>query len=70
MATPLVELRDVRKSYDQHQVLRGVSLSLQKRTTLAVMGGSGAGKTVLLRIVDGLVRPDSGEGGLGAGSAS
>jgi phospholipid/cholesterol/gamma-HCH transport system ATP-binding protein len=61
MATPLVELRDVRKSYDQHQVLRGVSLSLQKRTTLAVMGGSGAGKTVLLRIVDGLVRPDSGE---------
>ncbi len=62
MATPpLVELRDVRKSYDHNQVLRGVSLALQKRTTLAVMGGSGAGKTVLLRIVDGLVRPDSGE---------
>ena len=62
MATqPLVELRDVRKSYDQHEVLRGVSLALQKSTTLAVMGGSGAGKTVLLRIVDGLVRPDSGE---------
>jgi phospholipid/cholesterol/gamma-HCH transport system ATP-binding protein len=62
MATqPLVELRDVRKSYDQHEVLRGVSVALQKSTTLAVMGGSGAGKTVLLRIVDGLVRPDSGE---------
>jgi phospholipid/cholesterol/gamma-HCH transport system ATP-binding protein len=62
MATPpLVELRDVRKSYDHHEVLRGVSLALEKRTTLAVMGGSGAGKTVLLRIVDGLVRPDSGE---------
>jgi phospholipid/cholesterol/gamma-HCH transport system ATP-binding protein len=62
MATPrLVELHDVRKSYDQNQVLRGVSLTLQKSTTLAVMGGSGAGKTVLLRIVDGLVRPDSGE---------
>jgi phospholipid/cholesterol/gamma-HCH transport system ATP-binding protein len=58
---PLVELRDVRKSYDHNQVLRGVGLALQKRTTLAVMGGSGAGKTVLLRIVDGLVRPDSGE---------
>ena len=58
---PLVELRDVRKSYDQNEVLRGVSLALEKRTTLAVMGGSGAGKTVLLRIVDGLVRPDSGE---------
>jgi len=62
MATPpLVELRDVRKSYDQNQVLRDVSLTLQKRTTLAVMGGSGAGKTVLLRIVDGLVHPDAGE---------
>jgi phospholipid/cholesterol/gamma-HCH transport system ATP-binding protein len=58
---PLVELRDVRKSYDQNQVLRGVSLTLPKSTTLAVMGGSGAGKTVLLRIVNGLVRPDSGE---------
>jgi phospholipid/cholesterol/gamma-HCH transport system ATP-binding protein len=58
---PLVELRDVRKSFDQNQVLRGVSLALQKRTTLAVMGGSGSGKTVLLRIVDGLLRPDSGE---------
>ena len=62
MATPpLVELRDVRKSYDHHEVLRGVSLALQKSTTLAVMGGSGAGKTVLLRVVDGLVRPSSGE---------
>jgi len=62
MATPpLVELRDVRKAYDQNEVLRGVSLALPKSTILAVMGGSGAGKTVLLRIVDGLVRPTSGE---------
>jgi len=58
---PLVELHDVRKSYGQNEVLRGVSLVLEKSTTLAVMGGSGAGKTVLLRIVDGLVRPTSGE---------
>jgi len=58
---PLVELRDVRKAYDQNEVLRGVSLALPKSTILAVMGGSGAGKTVLLRIVDGLVRPTSGE---------
>ena len=62
MATPpLVELREVRKAYDQNEVLRGVSLALAKSTILAVMGGSGAGKTVLLRIVDGLVRPTSGE---------
>ena len=58
---PLVELRDVRKSFDQKEVLRGVSLELREGTTLAVMGGSGAGKTVLLRIAAGLVRPDAGQ---------
>ena len=41
---PLVELRDVRKSFDQKAVLRGVSFALQKGTTLAVMGGSGSGQ--------------------------
>jgi phospholipid/cholesterol/gamma-HCH transport system ATP-binding protein len=58
---PLVELRDVRKSFDRKEVLRGVSLALGKGTTLAVMGGSGSGKTVLLRIAAGLLRPDSGQ---------
>ena len=56
----LVELRDVRKSFGAHAVLQGVSLELARGTILAVMGGSGAGKTVLLRIVDGLIQPDSG----------
>jgi phospholipid/cholesterol/gamma-HCH transport system ATP-binding protein len=55
-----VELRDVWRSFDGNKVLRGVSLTLAKGTTLAVMGGSGAGKTVLLRIVAGLIRPDAG----------
>jgi phospholipid/cholesterol/gamma-HCH transport system ATP-binding protein len=57
----VVELKDVRKSFDSNQVLRGVTFGLRKGTMLAVMGGSGAGKTVLLRIVAGLVPPDSGE---------
>jgi phospholipid/cholesterol/gamma-HCH transport system ATP-binding protein len=56
----LVELRDVRKSFEGKPVLQGVSLALDKGTTLAVMGGSGAGKTVLLRITAGLLRPDAG----------
>ncbi len=59
-AAPVVELRDVRKAFDRNQVLRGISLRLRKGTTLAVMGGSGTGKTVLLRIIAGLIRPDSG----------
>ncbi len=57
---PLVELADVWKSFDRKPVLRGVSLGLVKGTTLAVMGGSGEGKTVLLRIADGLLWPDRG----------
>ena len=61
MSGPLVELRDVRKSFETKDVLRGLSLALRKGITLAVMGGSGSGKTVLLRIAAGLLRPDTGQ---------
>jgi len=57
---PLVELRDVWKAFERKQVLRGIDLALAKGTILAVMGGSGTGKTVLLRIAAGLIYPDSG----------
>lgn len=60
-AQPLVEVRQVWKSFGEKPVLRGVSFGLPKGTILAVMGGSGQGKTVLLRIASGLARPDAGE---------
>ena len=60
-AAPLVELRDVHKSFGANHVLRGISLDLGRGTTLAVMGGSGSGKTVLLRIIAGLLWPDAGQ---------
>jgi phospholipid/cholesterol/gamma-HCH transport system ATP-binding protein len=60
-APPLVEVKDVQKSFGANHVLRGISLDLVRGTTLAVMGGSGSGKTVLLRIINGLIRPDAGE---------
>jgi phospholipid/cholesterol/gamma-HCH transport system ATP-binding protein len=59
MAAP-VEVMDLRKSFETVDVLKGVSLRLDKGETLVVMGGSGSGKTVLLRLIDGLIRPDSG----------
>src|SRR2546425_65827 len=62
MATFAVEVVNLRKSFDRAEVLRGVSFRLDKGETLVVMGGSGSGKTVLLRHVAGLVRPDAGEG--------
>src|SRR3989442_12328565 len=62
MATFAVEVVNLRKSFDRAEVLRGVSFRLDKGETLVVMGGSGSGKTVLLRHVAGLVRPDAGGG--------
>jgi phospholipid/cholesterol/gamma-HCH transport system ATP-binding protein len=56
----IVEVIDVRKSFETVDVLKGVSFRLDKGETLVVMGGSGSGKTVLLRLIDGLIHPDSG----------
>jgi phospholipid/cholesterol/gamma-HCH transport system ATP-binding protein len=59
-AGPVVEVTDVRKRFDGNEVLRGVSFSATRGETLAIMGGSGSGKTVTLRLVAGLIRPTSG----------
>jgi phospholipid/cholesterol/gamma-HCH transport system ATP-binding protein len=60
MASFVVEVSGLRKSFDRAEVLRGVSFELERGETLVVMGGSGSGKTVLLRHVAGLIRPDAG----------
>lgn len=60
MADEVVEAVDVRKRFDSNEVLRGVSFTLTRGETLVIMGGSGSGKTVLLRLVAGLIRPDGG----------
>jgi phospholipid/cholesterol/gamma-HCH transport system ATP-binding protein len=57
----VVEARDLRKRFGATEVLRGVSFTVDKGETLVVMGGSGSGKTVLLRTVAGLIRPDGGQ---------
>ncbi len=57
----VIEARDVWKSFDAVEVLRGISFGLARGETLVVMGGSGSGKTVLLRCLAGLIKPDRGE---------
>jgi phospholipid/cholesterol/gamma-HCH transport system ATP-binding protein len=57
---PAVAVEDVRKAFDGHAVLNGVSLSVRRGETLAVLGRSGTGKSVLLRLIIGLEKPDSG----------
>lgn len=60
MGDAVVEVSDLHKRFDSAEVLRGVSLTLDKGETLVIMGGSGSGKTVMLRHVAGLVQPTSG----------
>jgi phospholipid/cholesterol/gamma-HCH transport system ATP-binding protein len=61
MTPPVVEVLGLCKAFDRIEVLRGVTFRLAKGETLVIMGGSGSGKTVLLRHIAGLVRPDAGE---------
>src|SRR5512138_190529 len=60
MASAIVEVTGLRKSFEGTEVLRGLDFSVSKGDTFVVMGGSGSGKTVMLRLVAGLIRPDSG----------
>jgi phospholipid/cholesterol/gamma-HCH transport system ATP-binding protein len=57
----LVEVRDVTFSYEQHRVLKDISLVIPKGKVVAIMGLSGCGKTTLLRLIGGALRPDQGE---------
>lgn len=57
----LVELRDVHKRFGTNDVLRGVSLAVEKGTSAVIMGGSGSGKSVLLKHIVQLLKPDQGE---------
>ena len=58
---PVVEVIDLCKRFDGTEVLRGVSFAVDRGDTLVVMGGSGSGKTVLLRHVAGLMQPTNGQ---------
>lgn len=58
---PIIRLIDVRKSFGDLHVLRGVSLSFMPGKTTVVLGPSGEGKSVMLKHIVGLLRPDSGE---------
>lgn len=53
--------KDLRKSFGRKEVLRGVSLAIRKGETVVILGGSGTGKSVLIRHTIGLHRPDAGE---------
>ena len=57
----VIELRDLHKSFGPLHVLRGVSLSVEEGTSAVVLGGSGTGKSVLIKNIVHLLEPDQGE---------
>ncbi len=58
---PIIQIVGVKKSFSGHEVLKGIDLEVEEGTTAVILGGSGSGKTVLMKHMIGLLRPDSGK---------
>ena len=59
--TTLLDIKNLNKSFNGHQVLHNISLQLEKGEILFLLGASGCGKTTLLRSIAGFEQPTSGE---------
>ena len=57
----MITLENVHKAFGSKHVLQGVNLTIEKGTSMVIIGGSGTGKSVMLKSVLGLVTPDSGQ---------
>ena len=62
MESPIkIQVVDLYKFFRDNAVLRGVQLEVRQGESMVVIGGSGSGKTVLIKCIIGLMRPDRGE---------
>jgi phospholipid/cholesterol/gamma-HCH transport system ATP-binding protein len=61
MSTPMIKLCNVKKSFGNKEILTSINLKVEKGQSLVIIGGSGSGKSVMLKCVLGLLLPDSGE---------
>ncbi|WP_281410682.1 amino acid ABC transporter ATP-binding protein [Ensifer oleiphilus] len=59
--TPMIELRQIRKSYGSHEVLKGIDLSVARGKIVSIIGPSGSGKSTLLRSINMLEETSRGE---------
>jgi phospholipid/cholesterol/gamma-HCH transport system ATP-binding protein len=57
---PIVEIRDLHFSYGKRKILNGLNLTIPRGKVVAILGASGVGKTTLLRLIGGQLRPESG----------
>jgi phospholipid/cholesterol/gamma-HCH transport system ATP-binding protein len=58
---PMIEIVDLHKAFGAHQVLTGINLQIPAGSTCVILGGSGSGKTVLMKHMIGLLKPDQGK---------
>ncbi|HEU5121845.1 MAG TPA: ATP-binding cassette domain-containing protein, partial [Candidatus Saccharimonadales bacterium] len=56
-----IAVKDLKKSFGAHEILKGVTFEVEKGTIFALLGSNGAGKTTTVRILTTLMLPDSGE---------
>jgi phospholipid/cholesterol/gamma-HCH transport system ATP-binding protein len=57
----VISIKGLEKSFETNEVLRGAALELYRGENLVVLGRSGSGKSVLIKIISGLIKPDAGE---------
>lgn len=57
----MIEIKNLRKSYNGHEALKGISFAIQKGEFYGLLGPNGAGKTTTISIMSSILKPDSGE---------
>ncbi|MCH2176129.1 MAG: ATP-binding cassette domain-containing protein [Lentisphaeria bacterium] len=57
----MIEFKDIRKSFNGQEIIKGIDLHIEKGETMVLVGGSGTGKSVTLKLMLHLLQPDSGE---------
>ncbi|PWK79759.1 phospholipid/cholesterol/gamma-HCH transport system ATP-binding protein [Mucilaginibacter oryzae] len=60
-SNPVISIRGLKKAFQDYSVLRGIDLDLYQGENLVVLGRSGTGKSVLIKIISGLLKPDAGQ---------
>lgn len=61
MKKPIIEIKNLYKSFNNHPVLNDINLSVQEGEIISLLGASGTGKSVLLKELIGLIKPDKGD---------